>query len=71
MKECREDVAQNIVRHRELLGHRAALSRTKERITTLAERVDTITSIWRVVGFQLFMPYDYLLLNSHRFLAEV
>ncbi|EJF58340.1 hypothetical protein DICSQDRAFT_173023 [Dichomitus squalens LYAD-421 SS1] len=36
-------------RHRELVGHGAALAQTKERIDALAEKIDTITEIWQVL----------------------
>ncbi|PIL30207.1 hypothetical protein GSI_07785 [Ganoderma sinense ZZ0214-1] len=49
MKECRLDIANKKDRHRELLGHEAALTQTKERITALAEKLDTISAIWRVL----------------------
>ena len=50
MEECRMDIVHKRDRHRELLGHEAALTQTKERIAALAEKVDTITAIWRVVS---------------------
>ena len=50
MEECRVDIVHKKDRHRELLGHEAALTQTKERIAALAEKVDTITAIWRVVS---------------------
>ncbi|EJF58342.1 hypothetical protein DICSQDRAFT_128919 [Dichomitus squalens LYAD-421 SS1] len=49
MKDSQVDVVQKTDRHCELLGHQAALSQTKQKITALAERVDTIISIWRVL----------------------
>ncbi|KAI1789277.1 hypothetical protein LXA43DRAFT_589935 [Ganoderma leucocontextum] len=49
MEECRIDIVHKRDRHRELLGHEAALTQTKGRITALAEKVDTITAIWRVL----------------------
>ncbi|PIL30094.1 hypothetical protein GSI_07764 [Ganoderma sinense ZZ0214-1] len=49
MEECRLDIVDKKDRLRELVGHQAALAQTKERIAALAEKVDTITAIWRVL----------------------
>ncbi|PIL30070.1 hypothetical protein GSI_07787 [Ganoderma sinense ZZ0214-1] len=49
MEECRIDLVHKEKRHNDLLGHTAALVQTKEKITALAKKVDTITLIWTVL----------------------
>ena len=71
MEECRVDIVHKSNRHRELLGHEAALTQTKERIAALAEKVDTITAIWRVVSLDpaylpLACPLHDMILNRVR-----
>nr|VWO97724.1 C3H1-type domain-containing protein [Ganoderma boninense] len=52
MEECKVDIVNKKDRYRELRGHKAALTQTKEQITALAKKVDTISEIWRVCDMQ-------------------
>ena len=71
MQECRIDIVHKRDRHRELLGHDAALTRTKERITALAEKVDTITAIWRVVSRHLTRMFRLRCVLTRIYVAQV
>ncbi|KAI1789255.1 hypothetical protein LXA43DRAFT_1063002 [Ganoderma leucocontextum] len=77
MKECRIDIVHKRDRHRELLGHEAALTQTKERITALADKVDTITAIWRLkcdmqqLQEQLALVVDPDMQITRRFLKKL
>ena len=52
MQECHRDIAHKGARHQELVYHQAALSQTKERIESLAKRVDSITEIWLAASWE-------------------
>ena len=63
------EVRRKEARHRELLGHGAALVQTKEQIDSLVEKVDTITGIWQVVRISRFLLFVCTL--SQQSLAQV